>query len=71
MIVTTLIAATVAGAQPAPKAEPVAAPAPTAAKKMACCEKMAKGEGCCCCKDEAKAKAGTADEHAGHEGHSS
>lgn len=53
MIVTTLIAASVA-AQPAPAQQKVAAPAPAAEKKMACCEKMAKGEGCACCKDMAK-----------------
>jgi hypothetical protein len=34
----------------------MAAPAapPAAEKKMACCEKMAKGEGCSCCKDMGK-----------------
>jgi hypothetical protein len=53
MIVSTLVAASVA-AQPAPAPKPMAAPAPTAEKKMACCEKMAKGEGCACCKDMAK-----------------
>lgn len=49
MIASTLIAATVAAAQPAPAPQPMAAPAPSAEKKMACCEKMAKGEGCGCC----------------------
>ena len=53
MIASTLIAATVAAAQPAPAPQPMAAPAPSAEKKMACCEKMAKGEGCAC-KDMAK-----------------
>ena len=50
MIVSTLIAATVATAEPTPQPLPTAAPAPAAEKKMACCEKMAKGEGCDCCK---------------------
>lgn len=50
MIVSTLIAATVAAQQPATSQQPVAAPAPASEKKMACCEKMAKGEGCDCCK---------------------
>lgn len=49
MIVLTLVAAGVA-AQPAPAPEPKAAPTPAAEKKMACCDKMAKGEGCACCK---------------------
>lgn len=53
MIVTTLIAAGVA-AQPAPAPQPMAAPAPAAEKKMACCEKMEKGEGCACCKNMVK-----------------
>ena len=53
MIVSTLIAASVA-AQAAPAPQPTAAPAPPAEKKMACCEKMAKGEGCACCKDMAR-----------------
>ena len=48
MIVLTLVAASVAS-QPAPAPTPMAAPTPTAEKKMACCEKMAKGEGCACC----------------------
>lgn len=64
MIVTTLIAATVAAAEPAPAPQPTAAPAPVAEKKMACCEKMAKGEGCECCKD--MGKAGSHDGHAAH-----
>lgn len=54
MIVSTLVAATIAAAQPAPPPQPMAAPAPAGEKKMACCEKMAKGEGCGCCKDMAK-----------------
>ena len=57
MIASTLIASAVAAAQP--QAAPPA-PAPHADhaamdhgdKKMACCEKMAKGEGCACCKDK-------------------
>jgi hypothetical protein len=57
MIVTTLIAASVAS-QSAPVPQPKAAPAPTAEKKMACCEKMAKGEGCACCKDMGKTDRG-------------
>ena len=51
MFVSTLIAATVAAAEPAPAPRPAAAQAPAAEKKMACCEKMAKGEGCACCTD--------------------
>jgi hypothetical protein len=66
MIVSTLIAATVAAAEPAPVVQPAATPAPAAEKKMACCDKMAKGEGCDCCKDmEGK------DAAAGHDGHGS
>jgi hypothetical protein len=66
MIVSTLIAATVASAQPAPEVQPAATPAPAAEKEMACCEKMEKGEGCDCCKDmEGKAK----DAHGEHGGH--
>ena len=53
MIVSTLIAASVAS-QPAPAPKSMATPAPVAEKKMACCEKMAKGEGCACCKDMAE-----------------
>jgi hypothetical protein len=53
MIVTTLIAATVA-AQAVPAPQPIPSPAPIAEKQMACCEKMTKGEGCACCKHEAK-----------------
>ena len=49
MIVTTLIAASVAAqSAPAPESQPLSPP--PAKTKMACCEKMAKGEGCCCCK---------------------
>jgi hypothetical protein len=69
MIVSTLIAAAVA-AQPAPPPQPTAAPAPSAEKKMACCEKMAKGDGCDCCKDmEHKASAPAENAHEGHSGH--
>ena len=53
MIVSTLIAASVA-TQPAPAPKPIAAPSPSSEKKMACCENMAKGEGCACCKVMAK-----------------
>jgi hypothetical protein len=70
MIVTTLIAATVAAAEPAPAPQPAAAPAPAAEKKMACCDKMAKGEGCDCCKgmgDHAKSAAPAPDAHGGHD----
>ena len=66
MIVTTLVAATVAAAEPQAPVQPAAAPAPVAEKRMACCEKMAKGEGCACCKDmEGKAK----DAHSDHGSH--
>ncbi len=67
MIVTTLIAATVAAAQPAPVPTPAAAPAPATEKKMACCEKMAKGEGCACCKDMANGAAKPAAAHGEHD----
>jgi hypothetical protein len=70
MIVSSLIAATVAASQPASAPQPMAAPAPAAEKKMACCEKMAKGEGCECCKGmkhEDKAAASGEDGHAGHD----
>ena len=67
MIASTLIAATVAAAQPAPAPQPTAAPAPPAEKKMACCEKMAKGEGCDCCKDMKKDAAPAHGEHSGHD----
>lgn len=50
MMLTALIAASVA-AQSAPAPELKSSPAPSAEKKMACCETMAKGKGCCCCKD--------------------
>ena len=55
MIVSTLIAATIAAAQPAPAPQPEATPSPAAEKQMACCEEMAKGEGCACCKDKEEA----------------
>jgi hypothetical protein len=68
MIVSSLIAATVAAAQPAPAPQPTAAPAPVAEKKMACCEKMAKDEGCDCCKGmKHEEKAAADDGHAGHD----
>jgi hypothetical protein len=42
----------------------MAAPAPAAEKKMACCDKMKAGEGCDCCKDmEKKDAAPEAGEH--------
>jgi hypothetical protein len=53
MIASTLIAASVA-AQSVPAPQPKAAPVHAPEKKMACCEKMAKGEGCACCKDMGK-----------------
>ena len=68
MIVTSLIAATVAAAEPAPAPQLAAGPAPSTEKKMACCEKMAKGEGCDCCKDMGKKDAAPAHgEHGGHQ----
>ena len=67
MIVSTLIAATVAAAEPVPAPPPAAAPAPAADKKMACCDKMAKGEGCDCCKDKGEKATAPADgEHGKH-----
>jgi hypothetical protein len=67
MIVTTLVAATVAAAEPAPAPQPMAVPAPAAEKKMACCDKMKAGEGCDCCKDmEKKDAAHGAGEHGGN-----
>jgi hypothetical protein len=64
MIVTTLVAATVAAAEPAPAPQPMAVPAPAAEKKMACCDKMKAGEGCDCCKDmEKQGAAPEAGEH--------
>ena len=64
MIVSSLVAATIAATQPAPAPQPMTIPAPAAEKKMACCEKMANGAsetrhagehavsdaGCECCK---------------------
>ena len=53
----SLIIATLAlAASQSPSTTPAVAPAapPAAEKKMACCEKMAKGEGCSCCKDMGK-----------------
>jgi hypothetical protein len=54
MIASTLIAATLAAAQPAPMPQTASPAAPAAEKKMTCCDKMAKGEGCDCCKDMGK-----------------
>ena len=62
MIVSTLIAASVAAAEPAAAPQPAAAPAPPAEKKMACCDKMKKGDGCSCCTGMGK------DGHAEHGG---
>ncbi len=52
MILSTIIAASIA-TQSAPAPESKSSPAPMAEKKMACCEMMAKGQGCCCCNDMA------------------
>jgi hypothetical protein len=67
MIVTTLIAATVAAAEPAPTPQVTATPTPKAEKKMACCDKMAKGEGCACCKDMGKSDAKSGASHGEHD----
>ena len=76
MIVSTLLAASVAVAQP--QATPPAPAQPHAdhkamgrgEKKMACCDKMAKGEGCDCCKDMGGKTAPAAPSHDGHGEHS-
>ncbi|HVF61038.1 MAG TPA: hypothetical protein VNJ70_14620 [Thermoanaerobaculia bacterium] len=68
MIVLHLIAAPVAVAEPAPAAQPAVAPAPSAEKKMACCDKMAKGDGCACCKDMDKKHHGDHGTNQGAEG---
>lgn len=65
MIISTLFAASVA-AQAAPAREAKGSTTPSAEEKMACCASMAKGEGCCCCKDM---RAETADKDV--EGHGS
>ena len=65
MIVSTLIAASVA-AQPAPAPQPTTAFA--SEKKMACCEKMSKGEGCSCCKGMGGEKK-TGEDHSQHSKH--
>lgn len=58
MILSTLIAASIA-AQAAPPPAPVPvpeskpSPAPATEKKMACCDTLAKGQGCCCCTEMA------------------
>jgi len=63
MILSTLLATSLA-AQPAPAPVPGAQETP-AAQKKACCENMATGKGCCCCKSkEAKS---SDKEHAGHD----
>lgn len=64
MIVSALMAAAVA-AQQAPASQPEPRPAPSAEKKMACCEKMKSGEGCCCCKGMEKDNAPSMD-HGNH-----
>lgn len=71
MIVSTLIAATLAIAEPAPTSapQPAATPAPVAKKKMACCEKMKKGEGCDCCKGMEHKEKTSAPAHGGHGDH--
>jgi len=69
MIVTTLLAATVAAAEPQAPVQPAATPVPAAEKKMACCEKMAKGEGCDCCKDMDGKSKEAAPAHDGHGDH--
>jgi hypothetical protein len=69
MIVTTLLAATVAAAEPQAPVQPAAAPVQAAEKKMACCEKMAKGEGCDCCKDMDGKSKEAAPAHDGHGDH--
>ncbi len=67
MIFSTLIAATVAAAEPAPAPQPNAAQAPAAEKKMACCDKMVKGEGCDCCMEmEGKGDAAKHEAHGAH-----
>ena len=70
MIVSTFIAATVAAAAPQATPAPEAGHADHKAmqhgdKTMACCEEMAKGEGCSCCKAKDD-KADSAPEHGGH-----
>ena len=69
MIASTIIAAAVATAQPAtPPAEPKIdqVTMDQGEKKMACCEKMGKGEGCACCKDK-MAEGAEADSGHGHD----
>jgi len=75
MIVSTVIATTVAAAQPQAAPSQPASPdqghgAMQHGEKMACCEQMAAGEGCCCCKGEG-GKAAKADSPAcqGQNGH--
>lgn len=76
MIVSSLFAAAVATANPQAATPPADAHAGHAAKaqdgkKMACCDKMAKGEGCECCKHgseggHASDASGHQEKHAGH-----
>ena len=73
-MIISIAAAAIASAQPATTAPaPAAQPAGHATmdhgdKKMACCEKMAKGEGCACCKDKtAEAPAPSGEGHSGHD----
>ena len=68
MIVATLLAATVATAAPDAAAQP-SPTAPATEKKMACCEKMAKGEGCDCCKDMGGKAKDAGSSHEGHDNH--
>lgn len=49
MLLSTIVAVSVA-AQSTPAPDGNSSPTPSAEKKMACCEMMAKGKGCCCCK---------------------
>ena len=65
MIVSTLIAVTVAAAEPPAAPKPAAVPA--AEKKMACCEKMKNGEGCDCCKGMKAKTVAPADGEHGHD----
>ena len=74
MIVSTVIAATVAAAAPQATPAPEAGHADHQAmqhgkSKMACCEEMAKGEGCSCCKGKDEAAKVGAPDKVGHAGH--
>jgi hypothetical protein len=67
MILAYLVAAVVA-TEPTPATQPIAAPAP-AAEKGGCCAKMAKGEGCSCCKGMGKEGDSKAMNHGAGEHH--